>query len=234
METRFSTPAARGFLLVLLTLAGCGTTRVADASTLDRQIAAAAREAAACLRAAGFEVTPDRLVNSVVMLDGSAKSMERFAVEVGAPPEAIPPTFAGTVVGETLYLVTEERYREIWRQLYGERQWTEASHRQLAVHELAHRAHELVAIGERGTADAMGPVWFFEGLAVMCARQFDDDPLLTREQIAAHFADGRTPPVSYPLYGAIVRSLAANFDFRELILRASEADFPLNFLRAPE
>jgi hypothetical protein len=73
----------------------------------------------------------------------------------------------------------------------------------------------------------MGPQWFFEGLAVVCAGQFESDqPLLSHGEIVKQVGSGITPAVSYPLYGRIVRSLAAEFETKTLISRAAEPGFP--------
>jgi len=42
--------------------------------------------------------------------------------------------------------VTRELYLQIWSQLYPEWPWTAKTYQQLIVHELAHSAHEWIAI----------------------------------------------------------------------------------------
>ena len=131
------------------------------------------------------------------------------------------------MVGETLYLVERDRYREIWKELYPSWPWTGKTYHQLIVHEVAHKAHELIAISRTGSPDGMGPSWFFEGLAAVCAGQFDEgEPPMSWDEIEALVGGGRTPRVSYPLYGRLVRSLAASHDLKELIVRAPEPGFP--------
>ena len=178
-------------------------------------------------RALGFELPSERLIDSVLVFDSSSKGREYMMREYGASSESIPETFSGTVEGKKLLLVSRESYREVWRKLYSEWPWTDKTYHQLIVHELAHRAHEAIAISRYGSADAMGPPCFFEGLAVICAGQFETDrPPMSREEIEKQVGAGHTPKASYPLYGSIVRSLVAQFGMKTLISRASEPGFP--------
>jgi len=178
-------------------------------------------------RSSGFDLSSRGLVDTVIVFDSSAKAREYFAREYGAPLENIPETFSGTVDGQKLFLVSRESYREIWRNLYSDWPWTDRTYRQLIVHELAHKAHESIAIMRYGSAEAMGPPWFFEGLAVVCAGQFEtDQPLMSLDEIGRQVGSGNSPAVSYPLYGRIVRSLVARFEMKTLVSSASEPDFP--------
>lgn len=107
---------------------------------------------------------------------------------------------AGFTEGRTLHLVTEPLYRNIWERLYPSWPWTGDTYAGLARHEIAHRAHESL-VGP----DGMGEPWFFEGLAVVVAGQFETDV----EPVA---------PPDYPLFGYRVRRWAARVPIRELIL----------------
>jgi hypothetical protein len=177
--------------------------------------------------ASGFELPDTRIIDSVTVFDSSSRAREYLANAYGAPLESIPETFSGTVVGERMFLVSRDVYEEIWQKVYPEWPWTDQAYHQLIVHELAHRAHEAIAVSEHGSADAMGPTWFFEGLAVTCAGQFvTGDRLFSHEELGELVGSGRAPQVSYPLYGRIVRSLAAQHGMKVLISSASEAGFP--------
>jgi hypothetical protein len=246
---RHSLRTARAVLVVALTwgLAGCATARHQasagpspvrlrvtpphDEVGYSRLVEAALGEVAEWFRSSGFEVAAETLIDSVVVLDGSRESRARVAAALGVRAEDLTATFAGTVVGQTLYLVTEERYRQVWAERYPDWEPPADAYRQLIRHELAHRAHEAIAIAELGSADAMGPPWFFEGLAVACAGQFEDGRRLAPAEVAALLAERGGPRPSYPLYGLVFRSLAAHFGTRTLILRAAEAGFPLGLVR---
>jgi hypothetical protein len=47
-----------------------------------------------------------------------------------------------------------------------------------------------------------------------------------RDELARAAGAGRTPPVSYPLYGRLFRSLAAQFGVKSLVAGASRPGFP--------
>jgi len=184
-------------------------------------------EVAGIFHSAGFDVTPHRLIDSAVVVIDAVAAREYLVASFGAQPEQVPDTFAGTVIGQMLLIVAPESYRLTWQRLYPDWTWTAETYHGLLVHELCHRAHEAVAVSESGSADAMGPSWFFEGLAVVCARQFEiSDPTLTLAEVVSLMGEDSVPRVSYPLYGRIVRSLAARFSLKELILRALESGFP--------
>jgi len=69
---------------------------------------------------------------------------------------------------------------------------------------------------------------------MFCAGQFEEKrPLMTREEIQRLVGEASGPPASYPLYAGLVRSLAAEFQLKDLILRASEPGFPGTLWPAP-
>jgi len=117
----------------------------------------------------GFELPDPNIIESVIVFDSVSDARRSMAREFDTPLEGIPETFAGTVAGKRLFLVSRESYRGIWERLYPEWPWIADAYYQLIVHEVAHRAHEAIAEARFGSADAMGPAWFFEGLAVTCA-----------------------------------------------------------------
>ena len=216
-----SAPARRTFRLEL------PASLERERSRYEGEIAAGLDRVTEFFRSAGLDLAGVRLIDSAVVFETTAKAREYLAAQSGIPLASVPTTFAGTVDGQRLFLVSRESYRETWRVLYSEWPWTDSTYRQLIVHELAHRAHEAVAISRYGSADAMGPTWFFEGLAIACAGQFvSDHPPMDRDEIKNAVGAGRTPPVSYPLYGRLVRSLAAEFGVEALVARASHPGFP--------
>jgi len=198
-----------------------------ERSLYEKDVIRALGEVANFFLSSGFESLDPRIIDSVTVFESSPKAREYLAAAYGTPIESIPETFSGTVEGRRLFLVSRGTYQAIWQKLYPEWPWIEQSYHQLIVHELTHRAHEEIAIARYGSAEAMGPTWFFEGLAVTCAGQFDTDkPPLNLEGLKEQVGSGHTPKVSYPLYGRIVRSLAAKYGMKVLIARASEPEFP--------
>ena len=184
------------------------------------EIKKAVEEVDAYFHAAGFAVNTGELIDTVIILDWTAESRQRLADKFGVRPEDIPETFSGTVVDRSLYLVTPARCREIWEKLYREWPWDEATYHRLIVHELAHKAHEQIAIEQTGSAEGMGPDWFFEGLAVVCAGQFDDGrPMLTQRGSAC--ADRKRP-----YSGSLIPALRSDRPFAHCGLQPNGANHP--------
>ena len=77
----------------------------------------------------------------------------------------------------------------------------------------------------------MGPSWFFEGLAVMCAGQFaaGEKPMKVAE-IRSYVCSDKAPKVAYPLYGRLVRNLALFIPVKTLVEKAAEPGFPCELL----
>jgi hypothetical protein len=199
-----------------------------------REIDSALSEVSRFFRSAGVELPGRRIIDSARVFGSVEEARRTLARAYNVPIEDIPESFSGTVVGRTLYLVSPESYRSIFRATYPGWQWDERSYHALIVHELAHRAHEEVAVTRYGSADAMGPAWFFEGLAVTCARQFETgEPPMSRSELLGHIGPGRTPEVSYPLYGRLVRSLAGSYGMGVIISRAAKSGFPEELLASP-
>ena len=198
-----------------------------ERGSYEKDVTTALGDVSHCFLSSGLELPDARIIDSVTVFESSSKAREYLANAYGAAIESIPETFSGTVEGRKLFLVSRDAYQQIWLKLYPEWPWTEQHYHQLVVHELTHRAHEEVAIASYGSAEAMGPTWFFEGLAVTCAGQFEsDEPLLSLAELNEEVGSGHTPKVSYPLYGRIVRSLASKYGMKVLVARASEPGFP--------
>jgi hypothetical protein len=184
-------------------------------------------DAADCFRNAGVDLPGGRLIESVIVFESPSAARYYISKTYKTPPESIPETFSGTVEGATLLLVSREAYREVWGKQYADWPWTDRTYHQLIVHELAHRAHESIALSRYATSDAMGPGWFFEGLAVVCARQFEvDQPPMSRDEVENLVGNGHAPAASYPLYGRIVRALIAEYGMNTLISGAAQPTFP--------
>lgn len=196
-------------------------------SSYERDVLTALSEAADCFLPLGLDADGPRLIDSVTVFEDRSIAREHVADVLGLAIENLPVSFSGTVAGRRLFLVSRESYQAIWQATYPAWPWAEENYYQLIVHELAHRAHEELALAGFGSAEAMGPIWFFEGLAVVCAGQFDvEQPNLSIEELIEQLGSGRTPKASYPVYGRVVRSLAAEYGMRELVIKASEPEFP--------
>lgn len=197
----------------------------------ERLIASSRDEVLAWFAKSGLSIEAADLIDRAVVYPDAASLRQGVAKVFGDDPKKIPDTFSGTVNGKTLYVTSEEAFHPIWTKLYPDWPWSRRSYRSLVVHELAHRAHAYVSSRRTGSEDAMGPSWFFEGLAVMCARQFaaGEKPMNAAE-ILSHVGGSKAPKVSYPLYGRLVRSLALAIPVKTLVEKAAEPGFPHELL----
>lgn len=180
----------------------------------------------------GLAVDGDALVDRVVVFPDVAEAKRRLAEHYGIPEDQIPDSFSGTVDGATLFVVSRETYAATYARLYPEQSFSADAYAGLITHELAHRAHALFSQGRFGSEDGMGPTWFFEGLAIVCAGQFDGAPLLTWPDAHELILRDATAPLGYPRYGQLLRSLAARIPIRWMMERAGEADFVAALQRA--
>lgn len=76
---------------------------------------------------------------------------------------SVPSTVVGAIVGDALFVVSEPLYFQTFPG------HVERDYEKLLTHELAHRYHQDLVDGD---ADAMGPIWFFEGFATLAADQY--------------------------------------------------------------
>ena len=197
-----------------------------------REIETALSDVLARWRDAGLEVRATDVVRRAVVFADEAQARDELAKAFGVPPATIPATFGGTVQEETLYVVSRTTFRPIWTELYPGSPWTVDTYRSLLAHELTHRVHEVVVRSRFGkTSDAMGPEWFFEGLACVGGGQFAAPPMPLAEVVQAVDAE-RTPPVDYPLYARLVRALLAEASLATLVEHAADPGFPKALLLA--
>ncbi|MBP7866788.1 MAG: hypothetical protein KA419_12655 [Acidobacteria bacterium] len=178
----------------------------------------------------GFKEAPGDLLDTVIVHDDPVVMRRELSRRFGVPESSVPDTFAGTVQGKTLFLVSAPRYEKIYRDLYPEWPWNPAEYRRLAAHELAHAAHARIVRERTGSEDAMGPRWFFEGLAICCAGQFEpaagQDKPLDWAQFMAYVGRDREKVLSYPVYGAMFRALDGKFAVKDLVRQAADPGFP--------
>jgi hypothetical protein len=91
----------------------------------------------------------------------------------------------------------------------------------LVCHELLHRLHVRIL---KGDEEAMGPMWFFEGFAVVGSNQFASKALdLSREERKAIILSKSRG--SYVRYGKVLRYLLQFTDLPSLVKRAGKSDF---------
>ena len=129
----------------------------------------------------------------------------------------LPPTAVGALEARVLVLVAPDRYDEI----YPEGRVDETPWEKLVAHEIGHRLHIRLL---RGDEEAMGPVWFYEGFAIVVADQFasDADRPSPEEVRAIVTASERG---SYRRYRGVMRWLLDRVSLPELVSRAGAPKF---------
>ena len=175
----------------------------------------------------GLQLPAGPVVKEIVVLGDTAEARRAVAARAGVPESQVPDSFSGTVDGETLLLVSREAYAATFQRMYPQEVWSEGEYRRLAAHELAHRAHELIVIAATGSSDGMGPVWFFEGLALTCAGQFSTSSPggLSPSEVRVLIEQDERKSLGYPRYADMFRSVARTVPVKELVARAGKPDF---------
>ncbi|OYD15051.1 hypothetical protein CH333_06680 [candidate division WOR-3 bacterium JGI_Cruoil_03_44_89] len=93
----------------------------------------------------GFTVDPDEIITDAVVYNDTDLLRSGMAEVFGIPLDQIIKTFCGTVHDKTLSILSIEKYESIYKTLYPDYQWNEDCYKKLAIHELAHKAHALIA-----------------------------------------------------------------------------------------
>ncbi|HXY13586.1 MAG TPA: hypothetical protein VEI26_03695 [Terriglobales bacterium] len=119
----------------------------------------------------GFVLQAQDIARHVELFCTRESARKAVAAAFDAKEADIPATFSGTVQNATLFIVSQEIYKENFVGLYGPELWDNTQYEKLMTHELIHSAHALVAKRLYGTEDGMGPEWLFEGLAIDASGQ---------------------------------------------------------------
>lgn len=197
----------------------------AQRPALRREIVAARAEVLAWFRHAGFPLARADVLREAHVYDGASVRAE-MARAAGVAVDQIPSGFSGTVLDGALHVVDPAAFRRTWQRLYPREPWTAAAWHQLLVHELAHQAHARVAKARFGSEDAMGPRWFFEGLAIAVADQFPGQPPLAGGAFAALARkDAADVTIGYQTYRRMIDTARRRHGDRALIEQAREAGF---------
>jgi hypothetical protein len=137
--------------------------------------------------------------------------------ELYALPGATPlptPGLAAALEWGILLAVTPEEYMRVAPE-YGS---SPEAYQRLLAHEVAHRLHVSILGGDE---DAMGPLWFYEGFAVVASGDLTDPPR-GNHTWEALIAPG---PQAYRRYGALLRRLMERIPLSDLVDRARAHDF---------
>jgi hypothetical protein len=134
----------------------------------------------------------------------------------------LPETYCAALENNILMSVSPELYQRLFPE--GE----EAdSFEKLLTHEMAHRLHIRIL---KGDEEAMGPVWFYEGFALVAASQFEHrTPNLSPEEIW-EVVDAQERG-SYIRYASVLRTFLGKADLHRLVEMAGKPDF-VDWLRS--
>ena len=128
----------------------------------------------------------------------------------------LPNTLSGGLEQKVLFALSPELYRTTYPQ--GDEP---QAFEKLVCHEIVHRLHTRIL---NGNEEAMGPIWFFEGFAVVGSNQFPDQetdlPLWKLKEIVLAQERG-----SYELYGKTLRFLLKHTDLPNLVEKARDENF---------
>lgn len=129
------------------------------------------------------------------------------------------PGLAAALESRVLVAVRAEEYSRIQPEYAARRE----SWARLLAHELVHRLHVEIL---RGNQDAMGPSWFFEGLAVVGSGQdFDEGLEYSTAADALRGVSDRESPLAYRRFAAAVRFFSRQRPLPVLVEKAGHADF---------
>ena len=128
----------------------------------------------------------------------------------------LPETYCAALENNILMSVSPELYQRLFPE------GKEAdSFEKLLTHEMAHRLHIRIL---KGDEEAMGPVWFYEGFALVAASQFEGRaPHLSEEEIW-DVVDAQERG-SYILYASVLRTFLGKTDLQRLVEMAGKPDF---------
>ncbi len=126
------------------------------------------------------------------------------------------PTLAAALEGETLLVIDPARYAQVQPRYAA----AAGAYERLLAHEMAHRLHVAILDGDE---QAMGPVWFFEGFAVVASDDLVGLEVATPADVWEHVAaegDG-----AYAHYAAALRCFMQFVPLHALVRAAGRDDF---------
>ena len=91
----------------------------------------------------------------------------------------------------------------------------------LLCHEMIHRLHIRILNGDE---EAMGPIWFFEGFAILGSNQFEKNGESLKQSEVWDIV-GSKKRGDYRKYGATIRYWTEKISINDLVARAGSNDF---------
>jgi hypothetical protein len=128
----------------------------------------------------------------------------------------LPETYCAALENNILMSVSPQLYRRLYPE--GDEK---ASFEKLLTHEMAHRLHIRIL---KGDEEAMGPVWFYEGFALVAASQFENRTArLAPEELWE--VVGAPERGSYIRYASVLHTFLGKTNLHRLVEMAGKPDF---------
>ena len=153
-----------------------------------------------------------------VMIFDSKSLLNSTVVEItnSDPTMDLPEKFSGCLENRILAVLSPELYSKIYPEGNEEN-----SFQKLLEHEIAHRLHVRILIGDE---DAMGPIWFYEGFAIYVSDQFKESlSTLSKEEMWEIV--NMSKRISYQKYGFFFKYLLQHVSLQEMVKKAGKVGF---------
>jgi hypothetical protein len=157
----------------------------------------------------------ENLVDEVIHFESKELFDSEMMRLTNGQMESIPRTYVAVGDGGVLRIVSLNAYLKIHPE------HAVKDYINILVHESAHIFHSKT-YGDEG----MGPIWFFEGFAIVAADQYVDEVNLSKDEMEA-VAESKVRG-DYKKYGFMIRELNKTYSLKDMLQRAK--DEPNKFL----
>lgn len=133
--------------------------------------------------------------------------------------KSVPKNFVALMDNRILRVISWKTYQQIHPDE------TLQDYEKLLTHEMAHQLHVDIL---KGDENKMGPVWFYEGFAVLAAQQYES---FNTDSKSMSEAISNAERGNYKVYGSILRKILKTKSLSTLVEGASKANFNSEVLK---
>lgn len=133
--------------------------------------------------------------------------------------KSVPKNFVAVMDNRILRVVSWKTYQQVHPDE------TLQDYEKLLTHEIAHQLHVDILKGDQ---DKMGPVWFYEGFAVLAAQQYET---FSADSKSMKEAVSNSERGNYKVYGSILRKILKTKSLSTLVEESSKANFNSEVLK---
>lgn len=133
--------------------------------------------------------------------------------------KSVPKNFVAVMDNRILRVVSWKTYQQVHPSE------TLQDYEKLLTHEMAHQLHVDIL---KGNENKMGPVWFYEGFAVLAAQQYES---FKADSKSMSEAISNAERGNYKVYGSILRKILKTKSLSTLVEEASKANFNSEVLK---